>query len=278
MLRALAEHRPDSLLAVPTMLIALLDHPDRTGIDTGSLDVVMSGGSAVPPHLIERVEEAFDCGFTTVYGQTELSPVLTQTGPDDERTDRLHTAGRPLWHVEVQIADPGGDGVVAPGEQGEVCARGHQAMLGYFEMPERTAEAIDADGWVHTGDLGTLDERGYLRITGRLKDMIIRGGENMFPAEIEQALSTHPDVADVAVLGMPDEIWGERIVAVVRPRSPDAPPAAADLRTHCRRELAPAKTPADWYVADDFPLTGSGKTQKFRMQELIDEGAYEPLA
>lgn len=277
-LSAIAAHRPDAFLGVPTMHIALLDHPDFTGTDVTSIEVAMSGGAAVPAELIRRVEAAYGCGFTTVYGQTELSPIVTQTSPTDSAADKAGTAGRPLWNVELKIVDPDGGGTVQRGQQGEVCARGYQQMLGYFDLPDRTAETVDRDGWLHTGDLGTLDDRGYLRITGRLKDMIIRGGENMFPVEIEQVIFTHPEVADVAVVGVPDPVWGERIAAVVRPRHQHAPPARSDLHALCREVLAPAKTPADWYIADGFPLTGSGKVQKFRVRELLADGGYEELA
>jgi acyl-CoA synthetase (AMP-forming)/AMP-acid ligase II len=260
------------------MLIGLLDHPDLPRTDVGSVEVVMSGGAVVPPELVRRVEDAFGAGFTIVYGQTELSPVITQTDPvEDAPADRLRTCGRPLWNVEIKIVDPGGE-TVGVGEQGEVCARGDQQMLEYFEMPDRTRETVDADGWLHTGDLGTMDARGYLCITGRCKDMIIRGGENMFPAEIEQAVFAHPGVGDVVVVGVPDPYWGERIAAVVRPADPEQVPTSGELRALCREALAPAKTPADWYVADAFPLTGSGKPQKFRIRELIAAGAYPPLA
>lgn len=276
MLHTITTHRPDSFLGVPTMHIALLDHPDFTHTDVSSVEIAMSGGAAVPPELIRRVETAYSCGFTTVYGQTELSPIITQTSPTDSTQDKANTAGRPLWNVEVKIVDPMDGQTRRLGEQGEVCARGYQQMLGYFDMPERTAETVDADGWVHTGDLGTLDDRGYLRITGRLKEMIIRGGENMFPAEIEQVLYTHPEVADVVIVGMPDPVWGERIAAVIRPRTPHQPSAAA-LHAHCREHLAPTKTPVDWYTTNEFPLTGSGKTQKFRVQALIADGTYPRL-
>ncbi len=276
MLAAIDRHRPQIVTGVPTMLIAMLDHPRLCDTDLSSVEVVMSGGSMVPPELVRRIERDFGCRFTTVFGQTELSPVLTQTSPHDEERDRLQTAGLPLWNAEVQIVDLAGN-VVPIGEQGEICARGYQSMLEYFELPERTAETIDAHGWLHTGDLGRLDERGYLQITGRLKDMVIRGGENIYPAEIEQELFTHPQVADVAVVGVPDPVWGERVAAVVRPADPSDPPACATLHAYCRARLAPHKTPVDWYLADEFPLTGSGKVMKFQLQEQIAAGAYERL-
>jgi fatty-acyl-CoA synthase len=276
MLATIDAHKPEIVVGVPTMLIAMLDHPSLHETDTSSVRVVMSGGSMVPPELVRRIEHGFDCRFTTVFGQTELSPVLTQTSPHDDERDRMETAGLPLWNAEVRIVDRTGN-VVPIGEQGEICARGHQCMLEYFELPERTAETIDADGWLHTGDLGRLDERGYLQITGRLKDMIIRGGENIYPAEIEQELFTHPQVADVVVVGVPDHVWGERVAAIVRPADASNPPVSATLRAFCRERLAPHKTPVDWYAADEFPLTGSGKVMKFLIQERIAADAYERL-
>jgi fatty-acyl-CoA synthase len=216
------------------------------------------------------VEQRFGVRFTTVYGQTELSPVVTQTSPDDSAEDKATTAGRPLPQVEVTIRDPVTGQTVPAGQPGEICARGYQAMLGYFDMPERTAETIDADGWVRTGDLGILDDRGYLQVTGRIKDMIIRGGENIYAAEIEQVLFTHSGVRDVAVLGLPDPSWGEIVAAVVVPAHPGQPPEVTELHDLCRTHLAPHKTPARWFQATDLPLTGSGKIQKFRLREQID--------
>jgi fatty-acyl-CoA synthase len=277
MLEAIETHRADAVLGVPTMHLALLEHPRFAETDTSSVRLAMSGGSPVAPELVRRVESGYGCRFSTVFGQTELSPIVTETSPDAPDEERLETSGQPLWNVEVKIA--GLDGRPLPlGEQGEICARGYQAMLGYFDRPDETAATIDAEGWVHTGDLGTLDANGCLRVTGRLKDMIIRGGENVYPAEIELALFEHPQVADAVVVGIPDDRWGERVAAVVRPADPAAPPAAADLHAFCRASLAPHKTPVEWWLADAFPLTGSGKVRKFAVAEAIAARAYEPLA
>ena len=276
-LRAMAAHRGDAFLGVPTMLIAMLNHPDFADFDLSACSVAMSGGSSVPPELVRRVETAFGCRFSTVYGQTELSPIVTQVSPTDSEADKAETAGRPLWNVEVKIADPVSGEPVPIGEQGEIRARGYQQMIEYYDNPQATADAVDADRWLHTGDLGTMDSRGYLRVTGRLKDMIIRGGENIYPSEIEQLLFTHPAIEDVAVIGVPDEIWGEQVVAVLRPHEGVARPTAGELRDFCRAHLAPHKTPAQWYLAVDFPLTGSGKLQKFRIAELVAQQTYEPL-
>ena len=276
-LTAAQDHRADLLLGVPTMLIAMLAHPEFDQFDLSRLSGVLSGGSPVPPVLARQVEQRFGVRFTAVYGQTELSPVVTQTSPDDSPEDKAATAGRPLPQVEVAVRDPVSGQAVPVGQPGEICARGYQAMLGYFEMPERTAETIDPEGWVHTGDLGVLDDRGYLRVTGRLKDMIIRGGENIYATEIEQVLFTHPGVRDVAVFGLPDPTWGEIVTAVLVPAHPGQLPAAAELHDLCRAHLAPHKTPARWFQATELALTGSGKIQKFRLREQIDRAELDEL-
>jgi acyl-CoA synthetase (AMP-forming)/AMP-acid ligase II len=278
MLTAAQDYRANLLPGVPTMLIAMLGHPGFDQFDLSGLSVVLSGGSPVPPELARETEQRFGVQFTTVYGQTELSPVVTQTSPDDSPEDKASTAGRPLPQVEVAIRDPVTGQAVPAGQQGEICARGYQAMLGYFNMPERTAETIDPDGWLHTGDLGILDERGYLWVTGRIKDMIIRGGENIYATEIEQVLFCHPGVRDVAVLGLPDPAWGEIVAAVVVPADPDQAPAAAELYGLCRTHLAPHKTPARWFQAAELPLTGSGKIQKFRLGEQIGRAELDELS
>ena len=212
----------------------------------------------------------------TVFGQTELSPIVAQTSVDDPETELVHTVGKPLWNVEVRIADPIDLQVRPIGIEGEIQARGYQTMIGYFDAPEDTRQPITADGWLRTGDLGTLDERGYLRVTGRLKDMIIRGGENIYPVEIEACLQQHPDVTDVAVFGAPDEKWGEVVAAVVR-LSPNASGCAEKLIEHCRGAMAHHKSPTLWFTCDQFPLTASGKVQKFRLREALAAGALDKL-
>ena len=276
-LTAAQDHRADLLPGVPTMLIAMLAHPGFDQFDLSRLSGILSGGSPVPPELAHRVEQRFGVRFTTVYGQTELSPVVTQTSPDDSPEDKATTAGRPLPQVAVAIRDPATGETVPTGQPGEICARGYQAMLGYFDMPERTAETIDPDGWVRTGDLGVLDDRGYLQVTGRIKDMIIRGGENIYATEIERVLFSHPGVRDVAVLGLPDPTWGEIVAAVLIPADPGQPAAVTELHDLCRTSLAPHKTPARWFGATELPLTGSGKIQKFRLREQIDGGELSEL-
>jgi fatty-acyl-CoA synthase len=254
--------------AVPTMLIAMLEHATFRSRDLSSLGVVVSGGSTVPADLVRRIEGALGVKISIVFGQTELSPVVTQTRLSDTPEDTALTIGQPLPQVECRIVDAEGK-VVPVGVAGEFCARGYQVMREYFDKPEATAETIDADGWLHTGDLCAMDERGYFSITGRLKDMIIRGGENIYPREIEECLFAHPGVADVAVVGVPDERWGESVAAVVRAADPANPPAVDELFAFCRERLAPHKAPRHWYYIDAFPLTGSGKVQKFVLRERI---------
>ena len=199
------------------MLIGMLDHPGFAATDLSSVRQLLTGGAVVPPALVGRVEAAFGAPVSIVFAQTEASPVITQTSPQDTAEDRAHTLGRPLPQTEVKITDPASGQTVAPGVIGELCTRGYHVMTGYFRDPDKTAAAIDADGWLHTGDLASMDERGYCQIGGRLKDMIIRGGENIYPREIEQVLFGHPAVADVAVVGVPDATWGEQVAAFVRP-------------------------------------------------------------
>ena len=272
-LELIEAERASLVLAVPTMLVGLLDHPERPRRDLSSLRTVMSGSTVVPAEMVRRTKELFECDFSILFGQTELHGVLTQTLPTDTDEDQATTLGIPLPHVEVKIADLDTGEPLPIGHSGEICARGYQSMDGYFEMPEATAAALDGEHWLHTGDLGSMDDRGYLRITGRLKDIIIRGGENIHPREIEDLLVEHPEIAEVAVIGVPDDRWGEQIGAVVRAEVPTAPPSTAELFAYCRGALAPFKTPKFWYFLQDFPLTPSGKIQKFVLRDMVAEGA-----
>jgi fatty-acyl-CoA synthase len=273
LLEAIETHQINTLAAVPTMFIALLEHPNFGSADLSSVRCMTSGGSTVPAPLVERFESAIGAPFTIVFGQTEMSPVATMTYPDDSIADKATTLGLPMPHMEVKIVDAEGN-TVPIGEAGEFCARGYLVMREYYDNPEATAEAIDADGWMHSGDLCTMDERGYCRIVGRLKDMIIRGGENIYPREVEDVLFQHPGVADVAVVGLPDDKWGEIVAAVIRPASPNAAdrPSVTALREWVRANLAAHKTPAQWFQVEAFPLTGSGKVQKFRLLEMWKAG------
>ena len=217
--------------------------------------------------------------FTIIYGQTECSPGLTNTFPTDTAEDKGQTVGPPLPHTELRIVDPVSLETVPVGERGELWARGYFTMIEYFDKPTETADTLLPDGWLRTGDLATMDERGYCRIVGRLKDMIIRGGENLFPAEIEEVLFRHPAVAEVAVVGLPDEKWGEIVGRVPSPCRPvGAPPTVAELRAYLREHLSPQKTPSQWFLVDEFPLTGSGKVQKFAIREAWEKGLYDGAA
>lgn len=260
-----------AMLAVPTMLVAMLEHPDLSSTDLSRLQAMASGGSVVPEALVRRFEEELGATFTVIFGQTECSPAASMTRPDDTIEDKAGTVGPPMPGVEVKIVDPRTGDTVPVGEVGEYCTRGYHVMHGYFEMPEQTAEAIDSDGWLHTGDLCSMDERGYCTVEGRLKEMIIRGGENIYPKEIEELLFSHPDVGEVAVVGLPDERWGETVGAFIRP-APGSEPDRDELVGFTRANLAPHKTPAEWFAVDEFPLTGSGKIQKFRLRELWQAG------
>ena len=274
MLDIAESHRAVALAGVATVLIALTEHPTFGARDLSSVRAVLSGGALVPPALVKQIEEGLGVPFSIVYGQTESSPVITQSLPEDGFTERAETVGRPGRQVEVKIVDPVDGSTVPRGEVGEICTRGYHVMLGYYEMPEATAEAIDPEGWLHTGDLGSMDARGYCRIEGRLKDMIIRGGENIFPREIEQRLFTHETVGDVAVVGIPDERWGEQVCAFVRP-APGARLDRDELDAWVRAELAAFKAPRRWVFVEEFPMTPSGKVQKFVLRERLVAGELQ---
>lgn len=261
------------MTGVPTMLIAMLEADAAHPRNFDSVRFAGSGGAMVPPELVRQVTERLGCAFYTVYGQTETSPLLTMTRPDDPFANICDTVGQPMPHTEIAILDPATNAVMPIGGVGEICARGYSLMLGYNDDPEATARTIDGDGWLHTGDLGTMDSRGFVRITGRVKEMIIRGGENIFPAEIENVLLEHSDVAEVAVVGVPDERMGEVIVAFVRPAA-GAAFAPVNLIAHCRANLAAQKTPLHWHAVDDWPLTGSGKIQKFVLRDRWLAGEF----
>jgi len=270
LLELMETERATHMLGVPTMMIAMLEHPEFGKRDLTSLRVAVAGGASVPPEIVRSMESRLGVKFCIVYGQTEASPLITQTRLDDAPEDKACSVGRPLPRAEVKIADPDTGEPVPFGAVGELCVRGCMLMKEYFDKPEATASALDADGWLHTGDLATMDERGYCRITGRLKDMVIRGGENMFPAEIEAALIEHPAVTEVAVIGVPDARMGEELAAFVRIAG-ELPDVEA-LRAHVRERLAAPKAPRYWVFVEDFPLTGSGKIQKFVLRERWKNG------
>ena len=268
LLELIESERASCVIGVPTMLIAALDHPRLAATDTSSVRRMCTGGAVVPPALVRRAEAVFGAPLCTVFAQTEASPVITQTSPGDDPADRQETLGLPLPQTEVKITDVTTGETVEAGVIGELCTRGYHVMTGYLDDPEATAAAIDSGGWLHTGDLASMDERGYCRIGGRLKDMIIRGGENIYPREIEQVLFDHEDVADVAVVGVPDPVWGEQVAAFVRPAAGRKPDPDA-LFAYCRERLAPHKAPRHWRVVEAFPLTPSGKVKKYVLRDEL---------
>lgn len=275
--RVAERERPALLGGVPTMLVGLLDVAEASGADVKSVKSFLCGGSMVAPELARRARKVFDAPVQIVYGQTEASPGITYSWADDSEEDITTTIGQPLPHMDVAILDPASNAICAIGEQGEICCRGYNVMTGYNDNPEATAETIDQDGWLHTGDLGTMDERGYLKITGRVKEMIIRGGENLFPAEIENAMLEHPAIAEVAVAGIPDDKWGELVACFMRAADGAAKPTPDELKAFVRERLSPQKTPAFWIWVDEWPLTGSGKIQKFALSEAFARGEYDAL-
>lgn len=270
-LEAVEAERCTALLGVPTMFIAELGHPEFGRFDTGSLRTGIMAGSPCPVEVMKRVVEEMGAGEITIaYGQTEASPVITQTRTDDPIERRVSTVGRSLPNVEVRIVDPATGEGVAPGEVGELCTRGYHIMEGYYKMPEKTREAIDREGWLHTRDLATMDEWGYVQIRGRADDMILRGGENIHPREVEELLYTHPGVSDVQVYGVPDEKYGEQVAAAVIPRE-GADLTEEGVREFCRDAIAAFKVPRYVEFVTEFPMTASGKVQKFRLREATAE-------
>ncbi|WP_431969047.1 AMP-binding protein [Actinacidiphila sp. bgisy160] len=266
-LRAVEQERCTSLYGVPTMFIAELNLPDFATYDLSSLRTGIMAGSPCPVEVMKRVVAEMNMAEVSIcYGMTETSPVSTQTRRDDDLERRTGTVGRVLPHVEVKVVGP--DGVTVPrGTAGELCTRGYSVMLGYWDEPERTAEAIDAGRWMHTGDLAVMREDGYLQIVGRIKDMIIRGGENVYPREIEEFLYAHPKIADVQVVGVPDERYGEEILACVVLKDPAASLTVEELGEFCRGRLAHYKVPRHLRLMDAFPMTVSGKVRKVELRE-----------
>jgi fatty-acyl-CoA synthase len=270
-LEAVQEERCTSLYGVPTMFIAELELPDFEDYDLSSLRTGIMAGSPCPVEVMRKVMDRMHMGEVTIcYGMTETSPVSTQTGAGDDVEHRTGTVGRVHPHVEVKIVDPVDGTIVERGQPGELCTRGYSVMLGYWNESGKTADAIDRAGWMHTGDLATMDAGGYVKIVGRSKDMIIRGGENVYPREIEEFLHTHPDVADVQVVGLPDERYGEEIAAFVIVRE-GAQLDAEDVREFCRGRIAHYKVPRYVIGIDEFPMTVTGKIQKFKLRELAGE-------
>ena len=251
---------------VPTMLIAMLQHADFAKYDLSSVERVVCAGAPVPVSLMEQVKERIGADVVIAFGQTENSGAITLTLPDDPFELKAATVGIPYPYTDVKITSAETGEVVPVGERGEICCRGVIVMQGYYNMPEKTAQTVDSDGWLHTGDLATMDAHGYINIVGRLKDMVIRGGENLFPREIEEFLMRHPKVADVQVLGVPDTFFGEELLAVVLPVEGQQV-TEEELRAYCKGNISPQKIPRYFQFVEAYPLTGSGKVQKFVLRE-----------
>lgn len=267
-LEAVAQERCTSLYGVPTMFIAELNLPGFASYDLSTLRTGIMAGSPCPVEVMKRVVAEMHMAEVSIcYGMTETSPVSVQTRRDDDLERRTATVGRALPHIEVKVVDPVSGVTLPRGGTGELCTRGYSVMLGYWQEPGRTAEAIDAGRWMHTGDLAVMREDGYVEIVGRIKDMVIRGGENIYPREIEEFLHTHPKIADVQVVGVPHERYGEEVLACVVPRDPQDPPGLAELQDFCRDRLAHYKIPSRLRVLDSFPMTVSGKVRKIELRE-----------
>ncbi|MFD5092187.1 AMP-binding protein [Amycolatopsis thailandensis] len=267
-LEAVAAEKCTSLYGVPTMFIAELADPDFASHDLSSLRTGIMAGSPCPVEVMKQVIDRMGMAEVSIcYGMTETSPVSTQTRADDSVERRVSTVGRVGPHLEVKVVDPETGLTVPRGEPGELCTRGYSVMLGYWEQAHKTAEAIDAARWMHTGDLAIMDADGYVNITGRIKDMVIRGGENLYPREIEEFLYTHPDILDAQVIGVPDDKYGEELMAWVRMREGAAPLTTEAVREFCEGKLARYKVPRYVHVVEEFPMTVTGKVRKVEMRE-----------
>jgi fatty-acyl-CoA synthase len=270
-LEAVQEERCTALHGVPTMFIAELEHRQFHEFDLSSLRTGVMAGAPCPAALLRRVMEDMHCPEILIgYGETEASPLTHLTSRDDSLERRIETVGTNLPHQEVKVVDLKTGATVPVGAIGEICFRGHHVMRGYYGDPDATRKAIDDRGWLHSGDLGAMDGDGYVRITGRLKDMIIRGGENIYPAEIEEFLFTHPRIAQVAVFGVPDPFYGEEVMAWVQLRA-GAKVSEDEIKAFCKGQIAHFKIPKYVWFVDEFPMTVTGKLQKFRMRELAVE-------
>ncbi len=270
-LEAVQAERCTAIHGVPTMFIAELEHPQFQDFDLSTLRTGIMAGAPCPPTLMKQVMQDMHCSEILIgYGETEASPLTHLTSRDDSMERRVETVGTNLPHQEVKVVDFDNRKTLPLGQVGEICFRGYHIMRGYYGDPDATARAIDANGWLASGDLGTMDAAGYVRITGRLKEMIIRGGENIYPREIEDFIFTHPKVAQVAVFGIPDEFYGEEIMAWILPREGEKA-TPEEIREHCRSKIAHFKIPKHIWFVEEFPMTVTGKLQKFRMREIAIE-------
>ena len=271
-LQAIHKERATAVYGVPTMFIAELNHPDFDRFDLSSLRTGIMAGSPCPPETMREVMERMNMKEVTIcYGLTETSPVFTQTTVDDDIEHKCETVGRKHAPVSVRVIDPDDGHICGAGEPGELCCKGYNVMKGYYKMPEETARAIDADGYLHSGDLGTVDGEGYYRVTGRIKDMIIRGGENIYPLEVENFLLTMPGILDAQVIGIPDPKYGEIVGAFVRTRPGYEGMTEEEVREFSIPRIARYKVPKRVFFVDDFPMTPSMKVQKFRLREMAQE-------
>lgn len=274
-LKAVQEEKCTALHGVPTMFIAELNHPDFTKYDTSSLRTGIMAGSVCPIEVMKRVIEDMGASEITIcYGQTESSPVITQTKTDDPIGKRVSTVGKPHPNVEVKIIDPVTGEEMPVGVPGELCTRGYHVMKGYYNNPEATREVIDVEGWLHTGDIAVMDENGYIDITGRIKDMVIRGGENIYPKEVEEFLYTHPDISDVQVVGVPDVKYGEELMAWIIPKE-GVQLNEESVREFCKGNISHHKVPKYIEFTNEYPMTASGKVQKFKLREMSTEKSYQ---
>ncbi len=268
-LKAVAEERATALYGVPTMFIAELDHPDFRQYDLSSLRTGIMAGSICPAEVMKAVNAKMHMQEVQIaYGMTETSPVSLQTAADDPFDKRVTTVGRTQPHLESKIVDPGSGEILPRGEIGELCTRGYSVMLQYWNNEEATRGAIDAAGWMHTGDLASMDEAGYVQIVGRIKDMVIRGGENIYPKEVEEFLYTHPAISDVQITGVPDQKYGEELVAWVKLKPDMEEISAETLREFCKGQITHFKVPRYFKFVDEFPMTVTGKIQKFKMRQI----------
>ncbi|MFE6926027.1 class I adenylate-forming enzyme family protein [Nocardia sp. NPDC057663] len=276
-LRLAAEENADVLFFVPTILGALLEITRGKEDAAPRFTSIVGGAANVPQVMIEGAARVFGASVHNLFGQTELAPVITATRRNDSLADQLSTVGHPIPQVEVKIAGTDGAGVAPLGVPGEICARGYQQMIEYYRDPASTAAAVDAEGWLHTGDLGSMDSRGYVTVTGRLKDLIISGGENIAPAEVESRLLEHAAIQQAAVVGVPHEKWGETVAAVLVVRGDQPDDLVDSVKAQLSTTLSPFKTPRRWFVADSLPATPSGKVQKFLLRQAIVDGVVDEI-
>jgi fatty-acyl-CoA synthase len=278
MLELFEAERGNATLIVPTMILSLLDHPDRPRRDVSSLRTILSGAANVPAALVRRTQEILNCQICIIFGQTESNGPITLTSPGDSIEDQTETVGRPLPHVDVKIVDPEKEATLPLDAVGEIWVKGYQTMSGYHALPAESKMTVRADGWLRTGDLGTMDSRGYVKITGRLKEMIIRGGMHLYPKEMEDVLFDHPEIAQVSVLGVPDDKWGEVVATVLLAKNPDEAPSVESLHAFAAARLASQKVPELWFFVTEYPLTPSGKIQKPVLRDWIMNKRILPVA